>query len=91
MTPNIRRSYRGCNPLFNLGKIGFKRFLIFMVYIMNIKNSDRQRQLKKFNKLMKMYEEGKYNRFEYMGDIVLFINDKKKIKNCVNVSLIKMV
>ena len=58
---------------------------------MNIKNSDRQRQLKKFNKLMKMYEEGKYNRFEYMGDIVLFINDKKKIKNCVNVSLIKMV
>ena len=60
---------------------------------MNIKNSDRQRQLKKFNKLMKMYEEGKYNRFEYMGDIVLFIRDNKLPikKNCVNVSLIKMV
>jgi hypothetical protein len=61
---------------------------------MNIKNKNKEiiYQQKKLNKLMNDLDNGKYDKFENLGSILVFFkykNNKIIRKNCINISLLK--
>jgi|DEB0MinimDraft_6_1074348.scaffolds.fasta_scaffold10813_3 hypothetical protein len=59
---------------------------------MNIKNKEIIYQQKKLNKLMNDLDNGKYDKFENLGSLLVFFKykDNKIIrKNCINISLLK--
>ena len=59
---------------------------------MNIKNKEIIYQQKKLNKLMNDLDNGKYDKFENLGSILVFFkykNNKIIRKNCINISLLK--
>jgi len=61
---------------------------------MNIKNKNKEiiYQQKKLNKLMNDLDNGKYDKFENLGSLLVFFKykDNKIIrKNCINISLLK--